>query len=30
MANLAAEFREGQWEAIDHIANQRGKVLCIP
>lgn len=22
-------FRDGQWEAIDHIVNQRGKVLCI-
>ncbi len=22
-------FRDGQWEAIDHIVNQRGKVLCV-
>jgi ATP-dependent DNA helicase RecQ len=29
MANARADFREGQWEAIDHIVNQRGKVLCI-
>jgi ATP-dependent DNA helicase RecQ len=29
MMNPDANFREGQWEAIDHIVNQRGKVLCI-
>lgn len=29
MGSLAADFRDGQWEAIDHIVNQRGKVLCI-
>lgn len=29
MANDAADFRDGQWEAIDHIVNQRGKVLCV-
>ena len=29
MAHPEADFREGQWEAIDHIVNQRGKVLCI-
>jgi ATP-dependent DNA helicase RecQ len=29
MANPGADFREGQWEAIDHIVNQRGKVLCV-
>lgn len=29
MDNPAADFRDGQWEAIDHIVNQRGKVLCI-
>jgi ATP-dependent DNA helicase RecQ len=23
------DFRPGQWEAIDHIVNHRGKVLCI-
>ena len=22
-------FRPGQWEAIDHIVNQRGKMLCV-
>lgn len=27
--NAENEFREGQWEAIDHIVNQRGKVLCV-
>ncbi len=29
MKNAQADFRDGQWEAIDHIVNQRGKVLCI-
>ena len=29
MTNPEADFRSGQWEAIDHIVNQRGKVLCI-
>jgi ATP-dependent DNA helicase RecQ len=29
MANPEMDFREGQWEAIDHIVNQRGKVLCV-
>lgn len=29
MGSPAADFRDGQWEAIDHIVNQRGKVLCI-
>nr|WP_315494216.1 RecQ family ATP-dependent DNA helicase [uncultured Rhodoferax sp.] len=29
MANTAADFRGGQWEAIAHIVNQRGKVLCV-
>lgn len=29
MENPKADFREGQWEAIDHIVNRRGKVLCI-
>lgn len=23
------QFRDGQWEAIDQIVNQRGKVLCV-
>lgn len=29
MAAPDADFRTGQWEAIDHIVNRRGKVLCI-
>jgi ATP-dependent DNA helicase RecQ len=29
MAMPTLEFRDGQWEAIDHIVNQRGKVLCV-
>lgn len=29
MGDRGAEFRDGQWEAIDHIVNQRGKVLCV-
>lgn len=29
MANPKVDFREGQWEAIHHIVNQRGKVLCV-
>lgn len=29
MGSSEADFRSGQWEAIDHIVNQRGKVLCI-
>lgn len=29
MAIQILEFRDGQWEAIDHIVNQRGKVLCV-
>jgi ATP-dependent DNA helicase RecQ len=29
MANAEVEFRAGQWEAIHHIVNQRGKVLCV-
>lgn len=29
MDNPMAAFREGQWEAIDAIVNQRGRVLCI-
>ena len=29
MAAESADFRDGQWEAIDHIVNQRGKVLCV-
>ena len=29
MGGGGAAFRDGQWEAIDHIVNQRGKVLCV-
>ena len=29
LADPKVGFRDGQWEAIDHIVNQRGKVLCV-
>lgn len=29
IAKVDADFREGQWEAIDHIVNRRSKVLCV-
>ena len=29
MACSKIDFRDGQWDAIDHIVNQRGKVLCV-
>lgn len=29
MGSATVDFRDGQWEAIDHIVNQRGKVLCV-
>ncbi len=29
MGDATAEFRAGQWEAIDPIVNKRGKVLCV-
>ena len=29
MASENADFRDGQWEAIDHIVNKRGRVLCV-
>ncbi|MGC4012677.1 MAG: RecQ family ATP-dependent DNA helicase [Pseudomonas sp.] len=29
MGQVDVDFREGQWEAIDHIVNRRGKVLCV-
>ena len=29
MGQPASNFRDGQWEAIDHIVNRRGKVLCV-
>lgn len=28
-ANSAVDFRDGQWEAIDQLVNQRGRVLCV-
>lgn len=29
MGSQTADYRDGQWEAIDHIVNARGKVLCV-
>ena len=29
MGDEAADFRVGQWEAIDQIVNKHGKVLCV-
>ncbi|KXX66256.1 RecQ family ATP-dependent DNA helicase [Marichromatium gracile] len=29
MADPTADFRDGQWDAIDHIVNRRGRVLCV-
>jgi len=29
LANPAVNFRDGQWEAIDQLVNQRGRVLCV-
>lgn len=29
LANNTVNFRDGQWEAIDHLVNQRGRVLCV-
>jgi ATP-dependent DNA helicase RecQ len=29
LANPTVDFREGQWEAIDQLVNQRGRVLCV-
>ena len=29
MSSTVIDFRDGQWEAIDHIVNRRGKVLCV-
>ena len=28
IANPTVDFREGQWETIDQLVNQRGRVLC--
>ena len=25
----SADFRDGQWEAIDHVVNSRGKLLVV-
>ena len=27
--NPPVDFRDGQWEAIDQLVNQRGRVLCV-
>lgn len=29
LANSTVDFRDGQWEAIDQLVNQRGRVLCV-
>lgn len=29
LANPTVDFRDGQWEAIDQLVNQRGRVLCV-
>lgn len=29
LANPAAEFRDGQWEAIDALVNRRQKLLVV-
>ncbi|MHB1590985.1 MAG: RecQ family ATP-dependent DNA helicase, partial [Sulfuricella sp.] len=29
LANPTVNFRDGQWEAIDQLVNQRGRVLCV-
>ena len=29
ISNPEAEFRQGQWEAIDHVVNSRGKLLVV-
>ncbi|MFZ2296400.1 MAG: RecQ family ATP-dependent DNA helicase [Polaromonas sp.] len=29
MGSSEADFRDGQWEAIDHIVNKRGRILCV-
>ena len=29
LANPTVNFRDGQWEAIDELVNQRGRVLCV-
>lgn len=27
--NPTINFRDGQWEAIDQLVNNRGRVLCV-
>lgn len=29
MGGAPVDFRDGQWDAINHIVNRRGKVLCV-
>lgn len=29
LANPTVDFRDDQWEAIDQLVNQRGRVLCV-
>jgi hypothetical protein len=29
LANPTVNFRDGQWEAIDQLVSQRGRVLCV-
>lgn len=29
MGSAGADFRDGQWAAIDHIVNKRGRILCV-
>jgi len=29
LANPGVDFRDGQWQAIDQLVNQRGRVLCV-
>ena len=29
IGNPAADFREGQWEAIEQLVSRRGRVLCV-
>lgn len=29
LASPSVDFRDGQWQAIDQLVNQRGRVLCV-
>lgn len=29
LGNSRADFRDGQWDAINQLINQRGRVLCV-